>query len=617
MLAQEPGNDSNSIIDKLVDKYDTLVLNPFLAKPSGRWSQLPSISSDSLKSNRNGTLFNREWTNLLQKFYASQAANKKIPVTNSNLVAFDGMIIRNIEIKKVNVFAKNTMDTSYMSSNWLQQAGTAVHVGTRDRIIERNLMLKQGERLDVFLAAENERLFRDMPYIMDARFLVKPIPGETDSVDLLLLTRDLWPVGFNMELSSANSGNAGLWYYNILGYGQQFLASTYWDGNHYPVFGYRFLYGIPSIKGSFVSTEVEYVNRWNARTDRISISRDFKTVGFKNAGAVEMENSFLKKNIILPDSTLNDQPWKYTNYEVWMGRFIPLQKTSPTGFSTGLFLSGRVYYNHNILGPKTSENHFYAFQDKTQLLFSVGYSHRGFRKDNLIYTFDRTEDVPFGYLFTLTSGVEWGQYKTRPYIAAGVSAGKYFERAGYLFGQAEYGNFFNDNNLEQGTLKIQVKRFSRLHSWKGIQFRNFVTLAYLNGINRYLEEFTSLENTGGIPGLTSPTLRGNEKITLNLESVMFSPYRFLGFRFAFFGSIDLGFIKNSSTGYMEFKPYSGLSVGVRIRNDQLVFDTFELKFTLYPGEPGDANPSNFKIGSVPRLRSHGLFPEKPTVIEFN
>jgi hypothetical protein len=618
LLAQNPVNEPNSIIDKIVNKTDTLVQNPMLSKPAGKWSQFPVISPDTLKTNHNSSRFYREWNNLLQKFYAIQPANKNMRVTNSNLVAFDGMIIRKIEIKKVNVFAKNAMDTSYVPVNWLQKAGTTIHTGTRDKIIKRNLLLKPGDRLDVFMAAENERLIRDMPYIMDARFLARPISGEPDSVDLVLLTRDLWPVGLNIELSSANSGNAGLGYYNIFGYGHQFLTSTYWDGKHNPVFGYQLLYGIPNIKGSFVTTELEYIDRWNTNTGRLRIARDFKTVGFKYAGAAEIENSSLTRDIILPDSSLADQHWKYTNYELWMGRIFQLKRSIPTGISSGLFFSGRIFVNHNYLGPKTSENLFYAFQDKTQLLFSGGYSHQGFRKDNMIYTFDRIEDVPFGYLINFTSGVEWGQYKIRPYLAGSISTGKYFRGTGYLYGLLEYGTFISENSLEQGTLQIQLRSFTRLHTWAGIQYRNFVTLTYLDGINRYKEEFTSLENRGGIHGLTSsPSLRGNEKLTLNLESVVFNRYRFLGFRFAYFGSVDLGFIKNENAGFLDFKPFSGISLGVRIRNDQLIFDTFELKFSFYPGLPGDANPSNFKAGSVPRLRSNGLFPEKPSVIEFN
>ena len=149
------------------------------------------------------------------------------------------------------------------------------------------------------------------------------------------------------------------------------------------------------------------------------------------------------------------------------------------------------------------------------------------------------------------------------------------------------------------------------------QNRNFFTFTYLNGINRFKDEFTRLENNGGIAGLYSPSLRGNEKFVFNLESVLFSPFRLLGFRFAFFASVDLGFIKTENLRFYQSTPYTGLGLGVRIRNEQLVFDTFEIKFSIYPGMPADADPMYINAGSIPRLRSNVLFPDKPAVIEYN
>jgi hypothetical protein len=84
----------------------------------------------------------------------------------------------------------------------------------------------------------------------------------------------------------------------------------------------------------------------------------------------------------------------------------------------------------------------------------------------------------------------------------------------------------------------------------------------------------SLENNGGIYGLAGIPLRGNDKMVLNLESVVFSPLKILGFRFAFFGSVDLGIISERESLLQESRLYSGLKLGVRIRNDQLVFNTF-------------------------------------------
>lgn len=607
---QNASKDTISIIENIILPKDSLLRNP--RRMQGRWNRL----SDSLFLTPNSNRLNRELNSLLQKLYHSQPKNKKIPVTNVNLTAYDGLIIRNIHLKSVNVYSGSIEDTSFVPSTWTEKAITAIHFTTRQKIIRNNLLFHKDDRLDVFLMAENERLIRELPYIRDARFLINTIPGSPDSIDVILLMKDLIPLGISAEISRPDAGNASIGYYNIFGYGHQFETTLYWDGRKTPFLGYKLLYGIPNIQGSYISSELEYTHRWNTDMSKIRVERNFKTVGIRYAGAVEFTDAKLQRDLVLLDTTIHDITWEYTNYDLWAGRLFNIKKGSSAGTRKGLFLSGRFFYNYNRESPQTDEHHLYAFQDKTMLLFSTGYTYRGFRRDNMIYTFDRIEDVPFGYMFEITSGYEWGQYANRTYFAANASFGKYMVRH-YLFGQAGYGTFINHNSLEQGTIHLQLKGFSNLHTWGTFQNRNFYSFTYLNGINRFKDEFTQLENRGGIFGLYSSSLRGNEKFVLNLESVLFSPYRLLGFRFAFFASVDLGFIKTENLSFFESTPYSGLGLGFRIRNEQLVFDTFEVKFSIYPGMPADADPMYINAGSIPRLKSNVLFPDKPEILDYN
>jgi hypothetical protein len=550
----------------------------------------------------------------LNRIYAKQAA-AKTPTTNTNLAAYDGRFIRKINTRSVDIFAPAVLDTSYAASSWFEKTGNFIHSNTKRKIIERNLILNPGENLDVFLAAENERLMRGLPYIMDARFLVRSIPGQPDSVDLLLLTQDLWPVGFGVEFASASAGSAGIWYENVLGYGHQLKTNIYWDVQHAPLLGYRLSYGMPNIAGSFVSSELAYVHKWNTESIMAGISRDFRTTRFKNAGAAVFENTSLQKDIAMIDTTLQDVKWEYTNYDVWFGHMFT-QKSNPYARGPNLYIAGRVFVNRNLYGPETGEQYLYALQNKTQFLLSTGFSQQRFRHDNLIYTFGRKEDVPSGYLIGIISGVEQGAYHTRPYLAAIGSFGSYLKSKAYFSGEFQFGTFINGNTTEQSQLSMQFRYFSHLRLAKRFQYRNFATLTYLNGFNRYADEFTSLENSGGIAGLKSPSLRGNEKLVLNLESVWFSPFDLIGFRFAFFGFVNAGLIKREAMALDDAKLFSGLGFGVRIRNDQLVFDTFEIRFNFYPGKPGDSSPSLITAGSVPRLRLNDFFPEKPAVLPY-
>jgi hypothetical protein len=564
---------------------------------------------------QNTTRFKKELYNLLMKNGSATLTIKRSQMPNNSMSAVEGKIIRRIEFTKADIFAPSVTDTTYEPSSWFEKTMNVTHVDTRRKLLKRYLLLKPGTPLDAFLVAENERILRGLSFIMDAKFLARQIPGNSDSVDLLLLTQDMLPLGINMKITKSSIAELGISHYNVLGYGHQFMATTYWDTKNIPHIGYRLSYRIANIAGTFSVGKIEFTHKWNQESYMIDISRDFRTTIFRNAGGVMFENALLLKNIELLDTTLYDIHLKYVNIDLWAGRMLQLN-TQSSSMRSGLFLTGRInqYVNHE--GSEIYNNYLYNYQDKTLLLFSTGFTRQGFRKDNLIYTFGRTEDVPLGYLFDIVSGMEWGQNVTRPYLSAGAAFGNYFRNAGYLFGQVRFGTFIQNKVLEQGAFRVQLRYFSNLHRFSQFQFRHFANLTYLHGINRFTGEFTSVENNGGITGLTSQAMRGKNKIVLNFESVVFSPFIFLGFRFAFFGGLDIGLINSKNSKIVDSRLFTGLSAGVRIRNDQLVFDTFVIKFAVYPGKPADGIARNIVAESMPRWRLSDFFPYKPAIVNY-
>ncbi len=125
ILAQTEAKDTVSIIEDLTKPKDSLVYNP--GRFSGKWNSL----SDSLFLKTSPNRLNRELNSLLQKFYQSQAkSKKKIPVTNANLTAYDGLIIRNIEFKSLNVYSGSIVDTGFVPTAWNEKIVTAIHFNT-------------------------------------------------------------------------------------------------------------------------------------------------------------------------------------------------------------------------------------------------------------------------------------------------------------------------------------------------------------------------------------------------------------------------------------------------------------------------------------------------------
>ncbi|MBN2813196.1 MAG: hypothetical protein JXQ80_03905 [Bacteroidales bacterium] len=609
IIAQEVRRDSLDLIEQLVEKKDTLVKSDLPSPLVKTWLEIRDRPIDSvLLLNENSRII-RELHSLL----FNRAVPKSLsPANNAIMASMDGCIIRNIEFENVNLFAPSVLDTGYVSAKNLERSVESVHKGTRNRVLERYLLFQPGDRLDVFVVAENERMLRELSFIMDAGFIAKRVPGSSDSVDLLLVTQDIIPLGIELEIVSSSQINLGISHHNVLGRGNRITATSYWDAAHHPHLGYRLAYGMENVAGTYARGSADYIHKWNQETLAMGLSRDFRTSSFRNAGGMNFENTSAIRNIELLDTTLSDVSLAYNTIDFWAGHFLPLHKPGD-----GFFLTGRLNQFEISTGPVTNEQYLYAFQDHTLLLFSTGFSHQGFRKDNLIHTFGRTEDVPYGYLVNFTAGVEWGEYKTRSYFAVGGSFGSYFNNGAHLSGQLGFGTFLNQNQTEQGTFSSRLQFFSTLHRQKRFQYRNFVKLTYLDGIERYQGEYTTIAGKEGITGLTdSYLLRGSKKLVLNFESVFFSPYKLLGFRFAFFGGIDLALVAGENDRIEESDLYSGVSVGVRVRNDQLVFDTFVLRLGIYPGKPGDANASNLIIDGIPKERFNGLFPQKPTLVPF-
>jgi hypothetical protein len=613
-MAQVNDADSIGIIEKMVARKDTMVSyrvpmdlprRPVMERP------IDSVLMYGKYSSR----FRKELYNLLIRQGTRDTVKKWTPINNAGMAAMDGRIIRHIDFTKVDIFAPVVTDTGYVSHDWLETSMNSLHRDTRNKILKRHLLMKPGDPLDVFLTAENERLLRNLSFIMDARFLALPVYG-TDSVDLLLLTQDMIPLGLEAEMTKATLAVLGFSNQNVLGFGHQLEATTYWDMENKPHVGYRLSYGTSNLAGTFASGELEYIHKWNQESYSISFLRDFRSTSFKNAGGFIFENTKLTRNIVLLDTTLLNVNLDYSITDFWVGRLLPLRSSSKW-IKSALFLTARINQYENQEDPVSGNELLYAYQDRTLMLFSTGISHAGFRKDKMIYTFGRIEDVPFGYQLQITAGYEFGQVKDRPYLGIGAAFGNYFKNStAFWSARISFGSFVNKGLMEQGAFRLQANYISPLYHPNRFHFRHLISYFYIHGINRYRGEFVSVENGSGISGLSSPLMRWNDKLVLNLETQIFSPYKLLGFRFAFFGKFDLGVVTAEKLRMDETRLFMGISTGVRIRNDQLVFDNIVIRLGIYPGMPHDATASYLNIDYLARSRFQDFLPSKPALVDY-
>ena len=132
--------------------------------------------------------------------------------SESLFLQFQGKIIRNVRIKKVEVFGPEVGDTSLLPGTWLERAGNRLHIKTNDGIIWDNVIIKQGDIVDPLIIADNERILRKLSFIYDAKILLSYIPGSRDTVDVLIITKDLWSKGFDVIIHDLYSGRVEIYW---------------------------------------------------------------------------------------------------------------------------------------------------------------------------------------------------------------------------------------------------------------------------------------------------------------------------------------------------------------------------------------------------------------------
>jgi hypothetical protein len=311
------------------------------------------------------------------------------------------------------------------------------------------------------------------------------------------------------------------------------------------------------------------------------------------------------------DTLINEFYATSANQDYWLAKAFRIGR-DPTS-RTRFVIAARFDQRHYLERPfevEEKKNRFFHSYDR--FIASVGLSQRRFFRDRLVYAYGRTEDIPVGYLFEVSSGWEKREFYSRRYFGAKGSMGKYFREAGYFFGGLSYESFYlDDKSREQGRIDADFRFISNLLGTGGWRFRQFLTLSYTKGINRFQDEFITINNRDGVRGLNNPFFRGEHRLNVNIETVAFTPLDIVGFKVAVYGFGDVGYITGGDQNIRSSKPYTGIGAGLRIRNDNLAFRAFEVRLAWFPNVPAGMDSSSIDFAGSPGARFKDFNITKP------
>ena len=157
----------------------------------------------------------------------STRASLEVPKRPENIPDDAGLLSAGTLIGSITVKPLDIFDTSIPEENTaLFRLANTLHINTRAKTIERQLLFETGEAYDPRLLRETERLLRQTRYLREA--WVTPIALQDGKVDLEVTTRDVWTlnpgISFGRKGGKSTSGFE-IEDLNLLGIGAQLSLS--------------------------------------------------------------------------------------------------------------------------------------------------------------------------------------------------------------------------------------------------------------------------------------------------------------------------------------------------------------------------------------------------------
>ncbi|MRT93354.1 hypothetical protein [Ancylomarina sp. 16SWW S1-10-2] len=542
--------------------------------------------------------------------------NKKAEQSGQAFLPYQGKRINKLIIDVIPPFKPNYLDTIEKTRIWIEKSANRLHNTSSKNHIRRLLYFKEGDTLDAFNTAENERLIRNLSYIKDAHFIVVPVMGSTELIDLYLLVKDQFSWGFDIDAGSLTSTSVELYNRNLYGRGHEIKAGFEYNSGKDPQWGYTTCYDIENFKSSHINIGVCFSDNYKKSLTTLSLQKQFETYMTKYAGGLTLSRTRHSKKINSNDPILNEEPLDFDYASNWFGRSYKLPSKDKLYKKQILATIGYSSINFSER-PTVDKDLNIFFHNKRLYLTSLTLRQTKYFTSNLIYNFGRTEDIPFGYSLQVTTGLEDGEFSFRKYLAFEYKRANYYKKIKtYLFTKYSISGFFDKSHYEQGYIVLQNKLISRLRKLGRYRFRNFLELNYDLGINRLSEEFITLNTDIGISEFKSLEAIGTQRLTLKFEQITFTPFIAGGFKFAFFNFIDVGTIGSNKKSPFKNSAYYGFGLGLRLNNENLVFKTIELRLSIYPRAPHDFSSTQYGISGEDRPTFSDFSVDGPEVIDF-
>lgn len=541
----------------------------------------------------------------------------------------EGKRIHNIFIEQRH-FGVTDFSDSLKKTDLLTKAANLLHDNTKVNTIRKNLFFRVNEYMNPLVIAYNEKWLRDLPYLQDARILAFPLKNDSNSIDLYVVTKDVFPFGGSLQLKRINAYDASATLENINDMGNAFGVYHNFDASRKEKAGWGVNYIARNIAGSFIdvsmgvnSLENNYANlETSASNIFIKGTLPLLTPLSKWTGGFEWGRS-QNKNVFpnkWSDSLYNSNlKYERAHVDAWLGYQL---FNKPWSFSNDTYRHF-IQYRYTDNQFKDRPNNYLLQIDKNYQnvianLFSYTLFKQQIKRTQYLYGFGRNEDLPTGRSMTITTGHYQREREKLPYFGFALETYQLLKNEGYRHLLFSAGSSYANKDILDFKLLATFERISKLHYLEsGYKYRSILNLSFAETLKNKFNDALLINSIYGIPQLTKERIKGGTRLTANWESIWYNSNSFYGFKQSPFVFANITFIRTVGEPIANGDIYTSIGAGSRIRNEQLVFGTVEIKGFYFPRTNLQLSPWNISITTNLKFKYNSNLLTKPDFVQVN
>ncbi|MDR6462581.1 hypothetical protein [Chryseobacterium sediminis] len=501
--------------------------------------------------------------------------------------AYNKKYIRKIRIETIDPFGYGSKDTKE-KARWYDWVADHLHANTRNSTVNNYLLFEEGEEYNAQKLYESERLLRAMPFVNRVNISVSDSTSSKDSIDVVVKVLDSWSLKPRISYSGSKIG-LGVTEENVLGLGHT-LDFLYRNDSKEKQDYLLGSYTTYNLLGTYINAQL-LGERDFSKNERINFSlrRDFFSPLTRWAGGFTFE--YFKRKVLLPtetDAAFPEVQIKVYSQDLWGGYQIPVSSDLNEKVSSNIAIIGR-FQNYQYKDSPGIDQYKY-FSSYNSFLMSVGFIHRNFSVQRNIFQYDLPEDVAYGNSVNIIAGGLSRNKDVNPYVGISASYGT-FTKLGYFTVKGQFGRFFNEDNQNRESFRVDGTYFTNLMDWKFAKARHFFspTIALGNPQHNYsYKDRINLSSTDEFPVYNSDYI-GTKKLVLRYQLQLFINKTWKNFHFSPYLTTAVGWLGMPDDKLLKTKANTKIGIGVLINNPYLVFNRIQISFMYYPRVPFDNN----------------------------